>query len=416
MESENSRKQLFIGILIGVLIMIVVTLITVLMVIRHYNKEDVGAGTFVSPDMSLLDDETVLKIEQIQDYLTKNSILDTDQETLREGLYQGILEGTGDKYCQYYSPEEIRELMSDYGGSFFGIGATLAMEGGEPVIQKTYKNSPAEKAGLLAGDIIHTVDGIDITGKTLDEVVSMIRGEKDTPVVIGVWRDTTDIIECTAIRDEIVVEVVEHEMKEDGIGYIHIEEWYDTTPSQFSEAYKDLQMQGMEKGLIVDLRSNTGGLLSSVLDVLRQLLPTGPMLYVEDNKGNRDVYSNDAESDGIDIPVVILTNGYTASASEIFTGAMKDYDKAISIGTKTYGKGVVQSFFYLADGSAIKFTTEQYFTPNGTAIDGAGIVPDIELALDAEAYLDEENPVDNQLERAIQYLEEGGFGEADIAA
>ena len=416
MNSENSRKQFFIGILIGVLIMIVVTLITVLMVIRHYSKEDVGAGTFVSPDTSLLDEETVLKIEQIQAYLNENSILDTDEDSLREGLFQGILEGTGDKYCQYFTPEEIKELMGDYGGTFFGIGATLSMENDSPVIQKIYKDSPAEKAGLLAGDVIHTVDGIDITGMDLNEVVSMIRGDKDTSVVIGVWRDSTDEIKCTAIRDEIVVEVIEYEMKEDGIGYIHIEEWYDTTPSQFSDAYKDLQTQGMDRGLIVDLRSNTGGLLSSVLDVLRQLLPNGPMLYVEDSKGNRDSYNNNAETDGIDIPVVILTNGYTASASEIFTGAMKDYDKAISIGTKTYGKGVVQSFFYLADGSCIKFTTEQYFTPKGTALDGTGIEPDIELALDADAYLDEDNPVDNQLEKAIEYLKENGAGETDIAA
>ena len=392
MDSKNSKKQLFIGILIGILLMIVVTLIVVLIVIRHYNKEDVGAGTVVEVEDSLLDDETVLKIEQIQDYLNKHSILDTDEETLRRGLFQGILESTGDKYCQYYTPNEIQDLMGDYGGSFFGIGASIAMEHDEPVIQKIYKDSPADKAGLKAGDIIHTVDGVDITGMTLDEVVSRIRGEKDTPVVIGVWRDSVDILELTAIRDEIHVEVVTYEMKDNGIGYIHIEEWYDTTPGQFSEAYKDLQTQGMEKGLIVDLRSNTGGLLSSVLDVLRQLLPTGPMLYVEDNQGNREAYTNDAESDGIDIPVVILTNGYTASASEIFTGAMKDYGKAISLGTKTYGKGVVQS------------------------IDGAGIEPDIELTFDADAYYDEENPVDNQLERAIQYLEEGGFGEADIAA
>ena len=416
MDSKNSKKQLFIGILIGILLMIVVTLITVLIVIRHYNKEDVGAGTAVSLDDSLLDETTVLKIEQIQDYLNKHSILDTDEDTLRKGLFRGILEGTGDKYCEYYTPEEIQDLMGDYGGSFFGIGASLAMEYDEPVVQKIYKDSPAERAGLMPGDIIHSVDGVDISGMTLDEVVSMIRGEKGTSVVIGVWRDSVDELKLTAIRDEIHVEVVTYEMKDNGIGYIHIEEWYDTTPGQFSDAYKDLQTQGMDKGLVVDLRSNTGGLLSSVLDVLKQLLPTGPMLYVEDNNGNREAYTNDTESDGIDIPVVILTNGYTASASEIFTGAMKDYDKAISLGTKTYGKGVVQSFYYLADGSAIKFTTEQYFTPSGTAIDGAGIEPDIELTFDADAYYDEENPVDNQLERAIQYLEEGGFGEADIAA
>jgi len=236
-------------------------------------------------------------------------------------------------------------------------------------------------------------------------MVALIRGPEGTDVVLTIAREgEKDYIDLTLTRAKIEVVVVEYEMKEDNIGYIHIEQWYDTTPDQFAAAMQDLKDQGMES-LIIDLRSNTGGLLRSVVQVAQQMLPQGTIVYTENKYGKGQVYACDGSNE-IDIPVVILTNGYTASASEILTGAMKDHGKAVSIGTKTYGKGVVQSFFNFDDGTAMKLTTEQYFTPNGTAIDGIGIEPDIEVKFDSEAYYDEENPVDNQLEAAMDYLRE----------
>ena len=409
-ENKQGKKQLIIGILIGALVMGIAMMIVVIGVVRKYNKSYISEGSFVEVSDTVLDEETVKKIEQVQSLIDGKSIYDIDREKLREGMVEGLLAGTGDRYATYYTPEEIQQQMDSYSGKFFGIGVVMGPDENKNIyVHQVYSDSPAERAGMREGDIITKVDGTDVTDMDLDGIVSMVRGEKGTKVVITVYRETDNKeYDLTAIRDEIKEEVIEYKMLEDNIGYIHIEEWYDTTGEQFSDAQKTLEEEGM-KSLIVDLRSNTGGLVSATVDVLECFLPESDVLYVEDNTGKRSAYKAYYE-DEINIPVVILTNGYTASASEIFTGALKDYDKAISIGTKTYGKGVVQSFYYLFDNSALKLTTEQYFTPNGTALDGNGIDPDIEVELDADAYYDPENPVDNQLEEAVNYLKkQGGY-------
>lgn len=409
-ENKQGKKQLIIGILIGVLVMGIAMMIVVIGVVRKYSKGYIEEGSFVEAADSVLDEETVKKLEQVQSLIDGKSIYDIDREKLREGMVEGLLAGTGDRYATYYTPEEIQQQMDSYSGKFFGIGVVMGPDENKNIyVHQVYTDSPAERAGMREGDIITKVDGTDVTDMDLDGIVSMVRGEKGTKVVITVYRETDNKeYDLTAIRDEIKEEVIEYKMLEDNIGYIHIEEWYDTTGEQFSDAQKTLEEEGM-KSLIVDLRSNTGGLVSAAVDVLECFLPESDVLYVEDNTGKRSAYKA-YDEDEINIPVVILTNGYTASASEIFTGALKDYGKAVSIGTKTYGKGVVQSFYYLFDNSALKLTTEQYFTPNGTALDGNGIDPDIEVELDADAYYDPENPVDNQLEEAVNYLKkQGGY-------
>ena len=409
-ETKQGKKQLIIGILIGALVMGIAMMIVVIGVVRKYNKSYISEGSFVEVSDTVLDEETVKKLEQVQSLIDGKSIYDIDREKLREGMVEGLLAGTGDRYATYYTPEEIQQQMDSYSGKFFGIGVVMGPDENKNIyVHQVYTDSPAERAGMREGDIITKVDGTDVTDMDLDGIVSMVRGEKGTKVVITVYRETDNKeYDLTAIRDEIKEEVIEYKMLEDNIGYIHIEEWYDTTGEQFSDAQKTLEEEGM-KSLIVDLRSNTGGLVSAAVDVLECFLPESDVLYVQDNTGKRSAYKA-YDEDEINIPVVILTNGYTASASEIFTGALKDYGKAISIGTKTYGKGVVQSFYYLFDNSALKLTTEQYFTPNGTALDGNGIDPDIEVELDADAYYDPENPVDNQLEEAVNYLKkQGGY-------
>ena len=405
---KKSGGKFWVGLVVGLAIMSVVLLLTVGLVVYYYNNNapvsSANTESHVSGSGEVLDTTTLSKLEAILKVFDAKSILELDTEELQRGLIDGLIEASGDKYAQYYSAEEIVELMGDYEGTFYGIGATLSLnEEGYPEVQSVYKDSPAEKAGIRAGDIITQVFGEDVYGLTLDEIVDEIRGEKGTEVDITVYRSgESDYLYLTAVRDEISVEVVEYEMLEDNLGYIHIEEWYETTPDQFKAAREDLESQGME-GLIVDLRSNTGGLLDSVCAVCDQLLPEGLIVYTEDVNGQGEKFMSSGKTE-IDIPVVILTNVYTASASEIFTAAMKDHGKAISLGTTTYGKGVVQSFQYFSDGSAMKLTTEQYFTPNGTAIDGVGIEPDIEVKFDSEAYYDEEDPHDNQLEAAQEYL------------
>ena len=353
---------------------------------------------------TVLDDATVDKVNAVLAMFDTYSILELDTEAFQRAIIDGVIKGSGDKYAQYYDAEEIQDLMGDYGGTFFGIGATLSLNSvGYAEIQGVYSNSPAEKSGLRDGDVVTKVDGEDVYGLTLDEIVKKVRGPEGTDVVLTIAREgEKDYLDITLTRAKIEVVVVEYEMKEDNIGFIHIEQWYDTTPEQFAEALADLNSQGMES-LIIDLRSNTGGLLRSVVQVAQQLLPEGTIVYTENNGGRSATYTSDGTKE-INIPVVILTNGYTASASEILTGAMKDHGKAVTIGTKTYGKGVVQSFYNFTDGTAMKLTTEQYFTPNGTAIDGIGIEADIEVEFDSDAYYNSDNPIDNQLEAAIEYL------------
>ncbi len=405
--SKGDKKLFVAGIIIGALVMAIVMVMVVLGITRKYTRKYIEEGTYISGSDSVLDEATVLKIEELQSLIEDKSIYDIDRSELQKGLIDGFLEGTGDKYAQYYTQEEIQEQMTSYSGKFYGIGVVMGPDDNKNVyIHKVYADSPAERAGFREGDIITKVEDQDVTGLSLDEIVAMVRGEKGTAVNVTVYRqsDGQEYV-LTPIRDEIKQIVIEYEMLEDTIGYIHIEEWYDTTAEQFEAAKKDLEKQGMKKGLIIDLRSNTGGLVDACVDVLDVCLPESPVVYIENNEGRRISYNAD-DPEEIKIPIVILTNGYTASASEIFTGAMRDYGRAVTLGTKTYGKGVVQSFFYLYDDSAVKFTTEQYFTPNGTALDGNGIEPDILVELDSEAYYDKENPVDNQLEEAKKYINE----------
>jgi len=404
------NKQFFAGMMVGWGITLVVLVATIFIVgyatgfrfVKTPNAQVTVNSSSASGNV--LDEATINKINDVLGVFDQNSILELDTAAFQRALIDGVIKGSGDKYAQYYDVDEITQLMGNYGGTFYGIGASLSLNSaGYAEVQSVYSNSPAESEGVRDGDIITAVDGADVYGMTLDEMVDLIRGPEGTDVVLTIAREgEKSYIDITLTRAKIEVVVVEYEMKEDNIGYIHIEQWYDTTPDQFAAAMQDLRDQGMNS-LIIDLRSNTGGLLRSVLLVAQQMLPQGTVVYTENKYGKGQVYTCDGSQE-IDIPVVILTNGYTASASEILTGAMKDHSKAISMGTKTYGKGVVQSFFNFDDGTAMKLTTEQYFTPNGTAIDGIGIEPDIEVEFDGEAYYDEENPVDNQLEAAMDYL------------
>lgn len=412
--TRKSKKQFILGMLAGCAVMLVVLSVTIVIIayslgyrirtVSGDNSNTTAQNTGVSMRDIVLDDATIAKVNAILSTFDKSSILELDEESFRRAIIDGTISGSGDKYAQYYDAEEIAELMGDYGGTFFGIGATLSLNSmGYAEVQSTYIQSPAEIGGLREGDIITAVEGNSVYGMALDEIVALIRGPEGTDVVLTIAREgAKDYMDLTFTRAKIEIIVVEYEMIEAPVGYIHIAEWYDTTSEQFAKAMADLKSQGME-ALVIDLRSNTGGLLKSVVAVSQQMLPAGTVVYTEDKNGRKATYECDGESE-IDIPVVILTNGYTASASEILTGAMKDYGKAISVGTNTYGKGVVQSFISFSDGTAMKLTTEQYFTPNGTAIDGVGIAPDIEVEFDSDAYYAEENPTDNQLDVAVEYL------------
>jgi carboxyl-terminal processing protease len=320
-------------------------------------------------------------------------------------MIDGMLAGTGDKYALYYSEEELNDTFESLNGSFYGIGAILFLnDDGYATISGIYPDSPAERGGLMSEDIITKVDDEDVLGQTLDEIVSKIRGPEGTEVKLTVYRKgINDYLDIKCTRGLIKEITVEHEMMDGGIGYIQITTFEDVTVEQFADALSDLKSQDM-KGLVIDLRSNTGGLLSAVVSIADEMLPEGLVVYTEDAKGKREDFRSYG-NDKLEVPIVVLTNGLTASASEILTGALQDHGMAVSMGTKTYGKGVVQSFVELEDGSGLKLTTDQYFTPNGRAIDGQGIEPDIEVEFDSDSYYADDS-YDNQKAEAVKYLKD----------
>lgn len=357
----------------------------------------------------ILDGKAVSKISELGAYINAYYYDDTDTETLQDGLYAGLLEGLGDKYSVYYNEEAYQQTQVSTTGQYYGIGAGLTQDPDTMIVSvsKVYEGTPSEEAGLLAEDVIMSVDGTEGDSMEVTELVKLIRGEEGTKVHLEVYRPSTgENLAFDVERKNITLPSVSHEMLEDQIGYIAIESFETETALQFETALQDLESQGMQS-LIIDLRYNGGGLVDSVVQILDDILPEGLLVYVEDKAGNRKDYTSSGDS-YIDYPMAVLVNQDSASASEIFAGAIKDYGYGTLIGTTTYGKGIVQTIFPLEDGDAVKLTTAKYFTPKGNYIHGVGIEPDIELEYeymnpDGEVY---EKQYDNQLQKAIEVLKE----------
>ena len=364
-------------------------------------------GSVTVKDGSLIDNDFVTKADLIYDNVVKRFYFedDIDISAMHENMYKAIIDSLGDKYAEYYTAEELDEMFMSSEGIYYGIGSYVMLdeETGYPILTKIFKDSPASRAGLQDNDIIYAVDGENLFGYKLDEAVALIKGPENTNVTLTIYREgTPDTFDVVVTRVKVESPTVESEMKESGIGYLQITEFDEVTTDQFIKAYNSLYDQGM-KAMILDLRSNGGGNLDTVLNIGEQMLPKGIITYTEDKEGKRDEYKCKGKN-VIKIPLVVLTNGYTASASELLTGALHDYGLATVIGTNTYGKGIVQTIYPLSDGSGIKITTSRYYTPNGVCIHGEGIAPDIELEYDSELYSTEK--IDNQLEYAIDFLKE----------
>lgn len=348
--------------------------------------------------------ETERKLEKLESLIESKFLMKVDEKELQDGIYEGYISGLGDPYSVYYDEEATKSLNESTQGEYDGIGAVLTQDKNTGIITLTqiYEGSPAEKAGLKADDILYKVAGEEVTGIDLTEVVTHIKGEKGTEVELTVLRgETSEEVTVTAIRETIEYPTVSSKMLEDTIGYLRITEFDSVSYDQYVEAYNDLKSQGME-GIVIDLRSNPGGNLNTVCQILDLILPEGKIVYTEDKDGNQQELTSDKEHQ-IDIPMTVLVNGYSASASEIFAGAVQDYGLGEIIGTQTYGKGVVQQIFDLGDGTCVKLTIAKYFTAKGQDIDGKGITPDITVEYEA----DEVNPeADNQLDRAVEVLRE----------
>lgn len=337
------------------------------------------------------------KLNAIDSVLESFYFGDVDDETAKDNIYKAYLSSYGDKYTMYYTADEYKALKESTNGKFYGIGAVCQLSGeGGVLLVDVYDNGAGYQAGLRSGDRVVNVDGRDITGMELSSAVALIKGDKGTSVTLEVIRGT-ERLTFSAVRDAVEAKTVSYTLLDNNIGYLSISQFEEVTTKQFKAAVEDLQSQGM-KGLVIDIRNNPGGLLDTVVGMLKYMLPDGLIVYTEDKQGNRKEYKGQ-DNDEFNLPLAVIVNGNSASASEIFAGAIQDYGKGTIIGTQTYGKGIVQTVKPLTDGSAIKFTIAKYFTPKGQDIHGKGVTPDIVVEYDTDA------DVDTQLDAAIKNVE-----------
>lgn len=405
--NDKGKKQFILGLMIGIFVTLLLSLLmTGVAGLGRGIKQlkDIRAHQEGAAGGSVTDADVVRKMGILEETIQQYFWQDVDSATLEEGAYRGILDSLDDPYSVYYTEEELIALQEQTQGIYYGIGAYISqdVETGYVQISKIIKNTPAEESDLIQGDYIYEINGESMYGKESAYVVSKIKGEEGTYVTITVLRSgESEPLDIEVERRQIESPTVEYEMYDNHMAYIQITEFDAVTSGQFEEALGQARQEGMQ-GLIIDLRSNPGGNLSTVCEIARMLLPKGLIVYTEDKYGEREEYTCNGQNE-IDVPLVVLTNGYSASASEILAGAIKDYGIGKLVGTTTYGKGIVQKVINLSDGSAMKITVSTYYTPNGNNIHQIGIDPDVEVAFDAEQY---QNGVDNQLEKAKQVLEE----------
>lgn len=370
------------------------------------SKAEVTGETSVD----LVHDQAVLnKIDEINGIIDKEFYFETDRATQEEAIYDGIMAGLDDPYSRYYTNVEIADLMEDTSGKYVGIGAVVTqMQDFSVVVVRPIKQSPAEEAGLKPEDVILEVDDMVITDQGLEMVVEKIRGSENTTAHLKVYRPSTkEELEFDIPRREVENYSVDYEMLEGDIGYISISTFSEITFDEFKEAIDDLNAKGV-KAYIFDLRDNGGGLVSAVVKVCDYVMNDGVIVSTKDKNGNVTSEHKDTEQHSVDVPIVMLVNGYSASASEIMAGALKDSGKAVLVGTKTFGKGIVQSIIPLSDGSAIKITIAKYFTPSGYDLHEKGIEPDYEVKLpdDRESAAGLSREEDPQFKKALELLTE----------
>ena len=344
------------------------------------------------------------KTSVLQNIIDRYFLFDEDMTKVEDGIYAGMMNGLGDPYTVYYTKEEYKALNEDTEGKYSGIGAVVSQNPNSKIITivKIFDNSPANDAGLQVGDIIHKIDGEEVAGTDMDILVkTKIRGEEGTSFKMTVLRgDDRKEVELDLTRRSIEVETVAGKMLDNNIGYIAVSQFDAVTSEQFKSNIESLQSQGMTK-LIVDLRGNPGGLLDQVVDMLDYILPEGLVLYTEDKYGEREEYYSDGSHE-LKIPMVVLVNENSASASEVFTATFRDFEWGKVVGKTTFGKGIVQNVLPLGDGTAVKITTQHYYPPSGYDLHKVGIKPDIEVDLNEGAKIGTDS--DNQLSTAIDIL------------
>ncbi len=351
------------------------------------------------------------KQESVMEYAKENFLYEADENAMLEGALKGTLNALGDPYTQFMTKEQFDALMQDTEGSYEGIGVYItASDDNKILIVSPIEDTPAEKAGLKTGDKIIRINGTDFSADEMDEAVKLMKGMPGTSVNLTILREDKNGIketsEVVVNREKIKIKTIKPAMLENNIGYIRITTFDLQTADDFNKAYNDLKSQGM-KGLVIDLRFNPGGIIDATVDITDKFLGEGIITYTKTKAGEMDYYKSDGKAD--EIPLVLLVNSGSASASEIMSGALKDTKRATLIGTKTFGKGIVQRVQkFGSDGEGIKMTISEYFTPNGINIHGIGIEPDIEIELpeDAVGYGSEYYDTDVQLQKAVEVINE----------
>ena len=403
-ESGSFIKGLFCGVLL-VLICMAGMLFYARWKITKLQSGTISSETSEKLDLNL--GQVKHKTGEIEALINAYYLDEIDGQQVEDTMYTGMVAGLDDPYSVYYSKEELESMEEATAGEYSGIGATLSQdpETKEISVVSCFTGTPAEEAGLLPGDVITGWNGSPVSDMELSELVSKIKTDPDEHLTLSIERDGEEL-EVELTRRAIKIPTVEYEMLEDQIGYIRLLEFDEVTAQQFEDAMSDLESQSMEK-LIIDVRNNPGGVLQTVCDMLDQLLPEGMIVYTEDKNGKRTEYTSDEEHQ-FTKPLAVLVNGNSASASEIFAGAVQDYGIGTIVGTTTFGKGIVQKIFYLSDGTGLKLTVAKYYTPKGHDIHKKGIRPDVEVELDEvlqnQSSISHEE--DNQLQKAISVLQE----------
>ena len=369
------------------------------------------AGRFVSiygVDTVLTNREYAEKLRTLEKIIDTNYLEEKDKDALAEGMYAGLLYGLNDPYSCYYTAEEYEEQNTETEGSYVGIGVAMQKNpDGGVKIAECYEGGSAYAAGIKVNDIISSIDGKDITDWEMEDVADYIKNREADAVSLTVHRENVEeALDISVKIADVELPSVYGEMLDKKTGYIEITEFKGVTFEQYKETFERLKEQGMER-LVIDLRDNPGGLLTSVCDVLGWILPEGLIVYTEDKYGNKMEETCDGKHP-LDMPLAVLVNEGSASASEIFAGAVQDYEVGTIVGTTTFGKGVVQALYPMSDGSAVKLTVSKYYTPKGKNIHGEGISPDIKVKLNPELFNQTEltREEDNQLQAAVQSLEE----------
>jgi carboxyl-terminal processing protease len=378
-----SKKKAIIG---SVVLVIITAFLTSTLQISIGNKVVISRDIYESY-------KRYNKLVGLEEIIKEDFYQETDEEDLVNGAIKGLFSGLDDVYSQYYTQAEYTRLLEQTSGAYVGIGVYISAVSDDNTITiiAPIEGSPAEKSGIKSGDKILKVDGTVVSADKSDEAIGMIKGKAGTEVVLTIKRGT-DEFDVSVMREEIVSKSVESEVMEDNIGYIKITAFNETTYDEFKEALSDLKSKNI-KGLALDLRDNPGGLLNICKDIADDLIGEGTIVYTKDNKGNTEYLKSD--KDKLGVPIAVLTNEGSASASEILTGAIVDNNEGISVGTTTFGKGLVQSVRGFKDGTGYKLTTAQYFTPNGDYINGKGIEPTIE-----------ETDEEKQLDVALNWIKE----------